>query len=101
MKRRLGLCRDLLLATENVHSRYAENITNQWSKHQIDYHIYLLQDAGYFSEIYEGELLPRLTWKGHDILQYLRDDAKWQTLMEETEDAFNVSWDMALIYMQS
>jgi hypothetical protein len=105
VKRHLDLCRDILLATEDLHSwenkhpGATENLRHKWSQKQIDYHIYLLQDAGYLLQI-DNEILPRLTWKAHEDLEYLRDDVKWQTLMDAEKEVGGIPWFVAITYMQ-
>ena len=85
MKRDFELIRELLLVIEGDQidlSKYTED--------QILYHKALLLEAGLaegpkthypstkFTEIPDKVIIKKLTWEGHDLIDAIRDDARWQ-----------------------
>ncbi len=91
MKRDMDLIRKMVLAIEDAESGYApRNLDiDGYSSEQIDYHAYLLVDAG----LAEGErvdtmdsegpevLLSNLTWSGHEFAAVARDESRWKKAM--------------------
>lgn len=89
MKRDSDLIRDILLKIEENDSdeMYVEDlITAEYDGKKISYHIQLLLDAGYIGAIpirtlgqpYAQFIINRLTMKGCDYLDNVRDDKVWQ-----------------------
>lgn len=88
MKRDLDLIRTLLLKIEekpdmqNIMPAASLSFPN-YSKEQVNYHLLLLNEAGYIdAAILRGSdkqtIYPkRLTWSGHDFLDAARDEKRW------------------------
>ncbi|WP_311156180.1 DUF2513 domain-containing protein [Prevotella histicola] len=87
MKRNLDLIRNILFAVENSNSIDASLTLNSLSKLHRDqdlilYHVFLLDDAGFIIGIIDETApyisIARLTNKGHDYLDTIRDDSVWK-----------------------
>ena len=114
MKRNLDLIRYILLTTEDSDTselRVADYITSQYSFNEVSYHITLLIEAGYMialradnlSSSYPDYIVQRLTYKGHDFLDTIRNDNvfnKTKTIISSTvgTTALSLIKDVALNY---
>ena len=92
MKRDMDLIRELLLTLENIDSRINKRLHFQsydelshYENEKVVYHYYLLADAGFL----DGMVMPtqamrfsKLTWKGHDFLDSVRDPEIWSHTKE-------------------
>jgi len=88
MKRNLDLVRDILLEIEQQPDRHTwfslqfEGVTLQ----EIDQHLLLLQDAGFIhltrktSSNEDTVFAARLTWQGHEFLEAVKSDERWDRL---------------------
>ena len=85
MKRNLDLIRHILLVTENSNvSRLdiGKYVANEYSLSEVRYHVLLLEDSGYLQVkeispckgVHPEYVVERLTSKGHDFLDTIRND---------------------------
>lgn len=92
MKRDLELVRALLLRLEDlsdkahpillIHKHDEKIQVEGFDQEQIGYHLYLLREAGLIAPAEGGTLsggiqFTRLTWKGHDFIDSVRDPEVW------------------------
>jgi hypothetical protein len=85
MKRDMDLVREILRQLEDHPdpNRSVEIEVEGRSEPEINYHLYLLNQAGLIqaenvSDTSEFAYLPlRLTWQGHEFLDAARDDTRW------------------------
>lgn len=98
MKRNLDLIRHILLTTEDSNAselKVNDYVTNQYSIKEISYHITLLIEADYIialradnlGSLYPEYIVQRLTYKGHDFLDTIRNDNvfnKTKTVVKST-----------------
>ncbi|RYH00340.1 MAG: DUF2513 domain-containing protein [Alphaproteobacteria bacterium] len=97
MKRDMDLIRSLVLEIENGKNWYEttsdETATalgtegsglSQAQAERLEYHLKLLEDAGFaeFTKTGEGWLPERLSWKGHDFADSVRDEEIWRRTKE-------------------
>lgn len=92
MKRDMELIRKILFKIEDeVNNVAVHNIKiEEYSMQQVAYHCALLREGGYiydYNGYYgDGELysfgVGRLTWKGHDFLDNIREDNVWNKTKE-------------------
>ena len=91
MKRNLDTLRYVLMTTENLDNNlvFVDNyVTDKYSFNEISFHISLLRDDGYIvanpivdtSSRYCDYLVIRLTNKGCDLLDTLRNDSIFNTV---------------------
>lgn len=91
MKRNLDTLRYVLMTTENLDNNlvFVDNyVTDKYSFNEISFHISLLRDDGYIianpitdtSSRYCDYLVIRLTNKGCDLLDTLRNDGIFNTV---------------------
>jgi hypothetical protein len=90
MKRDMNLIRLLLLLMETQEDKrsvfYAEQIEPNYAQELINYHQYLLYNAGLAegnATYCDGNLVPicylnHLTWAGHDFLDAAREPERWE-----------------------
>ena len=88
MKRDMDLIRKILFAVEGHPSGFAPgNLEfDGYTEEQIDYHAYLLMDAGLVDArevTHSGSPSPaaqivKLTWEGHEFAELARNDAIWK-----------------------
>ena len=93
MKRDLELCRTLLFLTEEMEGspgRLALPEIEGFSRDQIGYHVYLLQDAGLLKahdarsrDNQWGFYPSHLTWAGQEFLDAARNDTIWKKAKEQ------------------
>ena len=99
MKRNLDTLRYVLMTTENLDNNlvFVDNyVTDKYSFNEISFHISLLRDDGYIianpivdtSSRYCDYLVIRLTNKGCDLLDTLRND----TIFNTVKKSFFYSW---------
>ena len=94
MKRDFELVRKLLLEFEG------EGIDpGTYTEQQILYHKALLLEAGFaegpkphyssgeFFEIPDKVIIRKLTWEGHDFIDAIRDEDRWQKVKDWIKDA--------------
>ena len=95
MKRDMDLVRKILLAVEAEESGYAKaNPTIEgYSQEQVDYHIYLMWQAGLvdaadssaMDSSSPGAILNSITWKGHDFLDAAKSSSVWEKAKEKAK----------------
>jgi hypothetical protein len=80
MKRDMSLIRAILLLIDKGNDNVFNKIeVPNYTQRQIDYHLYLMDDAGMIG----GTERPLyLTWEGHNFLDAARDDEKWERVKE-------------------
>lgn len=88
MKRDMDLIRLLLLEIEarggGVTSQINDLRIEGYTPEQVGHHVWLLEDGGFIicvegEVVDEAELYPRcLTWKGHEVLDAVRDPEVWR-----------------------
>jgi DNA-binding HxlR family transcriptional regulator len=88
MKRNMDLIRDILLEIEKQPDRHTwfslqfEGVTLQ----EIDQHLLLLEDAGFIrltrktASNEDTVFAARLTWQGHEFLEAIKADERWERL---------------------
>jgi hypothetical protein len=86
----------MVLAIEDNPAGYAPDALaiDGYTQDQIDYHAYLLIDAGYAAGRDTGGLrstgpqavVTRLTWEGHEFAEAARDDSRWRQAMGVVKD---------------
>ncbi len=85
MKRDMDLIRTLLLKIEsfpNFPAGHSVSIEG-YSKDEINFHLYLLGDAGLIHSQFEdgsfdSRYISSLTWKGCEFLDAARDNKRWE-----------------------
>lgn len=104
MKMEVDLVRQLLLHIEKHADRPISDLDNieidDWTKEQIDYHVVLLAEAGFIeatvNSVPDNEdpslahviySVRRLTYKGHEFLETVRDPAIWRKVKEKAKAA--------------
>jgi hypothetical protein len=89
MKRNMDSIRLLLIRSEG--NKAADSlIKREFTVPEIAYHVQLLIDAGLVEgraltdEVgtFNGSIVSRLTWAGHDFLDAMRDDTVWKKAKE-------------------
>lgn len=109
MKRDMDLVRSLLLEIEDG-KEWFETMSDataaalgtegsglsQEDADRLEYHLTLLEDAGLaeFTKTGEGWIPERLTWKGHDFADSVRDDEIWQKTKAGAEAAKGFTVDL-------
>ena len=83
MKRDLDLIRSILLRVEQ--SEGAENYDRMEEDKKVIYQVELLKEAGFIDvrSHSDGHFVRRLTWRGHDFLDAVRDDTVWNRTKEK------------------
>jgi len=112
MKRDMDLIRDLLLEVEGnplydgtkwVHPVNPSelNIKNH-SREEVGYHLTMLIEEGFIKGKSGMETIPvinKLTWKGHELLDDIRDQQIWAQTKKRTEGLASVGiqfiWEIA------
>ncbi len=95
MKRDMELIRKILVAIEdsNQTQGYIPLQFESYTEDQISYHVKLLADRGIISAIdcsSKTSFVWRakaLTWDGHDYIEAIRDDARWQKVKDWIKNA--------------
>ena len=94
MKRDFELIRKLLLDLEGE-----QVVLSSFTQDQILYHKALLLEAGLaegpkphyasskFKEIPDKVIIRKLTWHGHDLIEAIRDQDRWQNVKQWTKEA--------------
>lgn len=91
MKRDMDLIREILLAIESEDHGFASKIEIPgYTEEQIDYHAYLLGEAGLAKVCdvtHQGSKSPEamiscLTWSGHEFLDSARENNRWNQAKE-------------------
>jgi hypothetical protein len=88
MKRNMDLIRLLLMRSEGDES--ARDACGKYTGEELGYHVQLMLDVGLvegeaFSRAdgeFNGAVVTRLTWAGHDFLETVRDDSLWKKAKE-------------------
>lgn len=104
MQRDLNLIRQMLIAIENAPSGWAPELNfDGYSNDQINYHAYLLIDAGLArghdittltSDGPEGAIT-HLTWEGHEFAAAARNESRWNKAMGVVaEEGGNITLDV-------
>lgn len=91
MKRNLDLVRAILLDVEarGTPLELIDPEVDGFNELEISYHVMLLEDSGLIRAMDRTAIgifrwsAGALTWRGHELLEYLRDDALWQTAKSE------------------
>jgi len=95
MNRNMELIRSLLLEIEKQpdrHTWFSLGLEGS-TREEIDHHLLLLQDAGFIhltrktSSGEETVFSGRLTWQGHEFLEAIRPDERWERLKAAMSDA--------------
>lgn len=87
MKRDLDLVRAILLDVEarGTPLDLIDPEIDGYNELEISYHVMLLEDAGLIRAMDRTAIgifrwsAGALTWRGHELVEYLRDDALWET----------------------
>ena len=99
MKRDMDLIRDLLLAIEDKEETDGNHLFQfdekddlgivGHSKEQVNYHLVMLIESGLLKgeESYDRPIISKLTWQGHDFLDYVRDPEIWQKTKDGAKKA--------------
>jgi hypothetical protein len=93
MKRDMDLVRKILFALEaRNHLPVAANMLKieGHDEDAVDYHLEILSDSPYVTTVYSRDGWPnhrRLSWEGHEFLETIRDDTRWNKLKEASADA--------------
>lgn len=84
MKRDVDLVRDILLWIEAGHSDIKSDVTA--NRDIINHQVQMMIEDGLLSgqEINEGQWQIDLTWKGHELLELIRD--RWDTIKQMLND---------------
>ena len=79
MKRDMDLIRDLLMQIEDGLEAFDYDEYDGDSD-ELDYHLQLMSDAGLaeFDFLMSAALVRKITWRGHDFLDSIRDPEIWQ-----------------------
>ena len=122
MKRNLNLVREILLRSEGLTWVDAESAVRLkvgeppldipgFSNEEIAYHIRIMTEGGLLlTSGFEsnGEWMPDfrgLTWKGHELVDDVRDPKRWKAVMEGAEKyggaGMEVAWELAKAYMRT
>lgn len=94
MKRNLDLIRHILLVIETNEDEFLTEISftsEQYNENMVAYHIKLLLDAEYIiANVVEADagefvlcIVDRMTNRGHDYLDSVRNDTVWQKTLEK------------------
>ncbi|WP_165784518.1 DUF2513 domain-containing protein [Zhengella mangrovi] len=94
MKRDMNLARKILFAIEASRDDTQASIrlpVDDYDTLHISHHIQLLKEGGLIHAIESTHTLNAstswkphsLTWKGHDFLNLIRDDATWEAIKDE------------------
>lgn len=109
MKRDMDLVRSILLSVEEHHQRgkLARQPTSLegHDKYALEYHRDLLVDEGYLAADVHGSgvhgasaarliVVTGLTWKGHDLLDLLREEKTWTAAITENPKLRNMPLDV-------
>jgi len=107
MKRDLTLSKKILafIEVEPV-TRYVMNVKIEgYSKQEVDYHLQLLEDAGYVlcHHTGDGHKPKRLTNDGHDFLEASRNEGVWNKMIKTGKDkgielSFSLAKEMMISY---
>lgn len=93
MKRDMDLVRKIFFALEDKsYLPAASNVLKieGYDVRLIDYHLAILSDSPYLRSVYDnrGNLNHyRLSWDGHEFLESIRDDTRWNQLKEASVKA--------------
>ncbi len=102
MKLEVDLVRQLLLHIEEHATRPISDLDNieigGWTEDQVDYHVVQLADAEFIeaaidrvpdnedpSVMHVIYSVRRLTYKGHEFLETVRDDSVWRVVKEKAK----------------
>jgi len=104
MKRNMDLIRDILLEIEKQPDRHTwfSLAFEGFSLQEIDHHLLLLQDARFIHltrKTSSGEdtvFSGRLTWQGHEFLEAIRPDERWERLKAAMAEAGGFVTDVAM-----
>ena len=85
MKRDMDLIRQILLFLEDIDTfdTPLKMSVEEFDQSIIDYHIYLLNQAGlikafdFSADEYSDWRASHLTWQGHEFLAVAKDDTRW------------------------
>lgn len=98
MERDMDLVRRILLAVEKQGSDPAGWLADWWKgpedEETVAYHVQLLSEAG-LVELREITMEPEgrkifpahLTWKGHEFIEFVRDELRWQEIKERARNS--------------
>jgi Hypothetical protein (DUF2513) len=111
VERNMDLIRDMLLKIAadpklDGSSRYvfnpADNLGN-YSQEELNYHVDLLLAAGYVDgnpDSNPNPMISKLTWKGHEFVDTVRDSGIWNSVKERLKGlptvALSVVFDLAV-----
>jgi predicted transcriptional regulator len=105
MKRDMDLIRQILFAIEKqpFTGRRVTLDINGYSNDMVSYHIILLHEAGLidavnFSSKEGPRYFPtRLTWQGHEFLEAIKDDTRWNKVKSIMEKAGGFAYEIAKV----
>lgn len=101
MKRDMDLIRLLLLEVE---SDQELNLTNEFTEPELIYHSALLVESELVhgtviqneTGVPVGTAIQRLTWKGHELIDAIRDDGVWNQTIKSLKEV-GKSWSISLV----
>ncbi|MDD4876343.1 MAG: DUF2513 domain-containing protein [Dehalococcoidales bacterium] len=108
MKRDMDLIRKMLLAIEANSSGFAPSIEiDGYTQEQIGYHATLLGEAGLaittditdFTNTSPEAMIIRLTWAGHEFLDYARENQIWNQAKDKVKQVGGASIQIWLILL--
>lgn len=95
MRRDWELIRRILLKMEQggADDLYYNGIEGH-SHEEVSYHLYLLYEAGLIegiatqslTDLYPEVYPTAITWKGHDLLEHIRDDNRWKKFKRKLQE---------------
>jgi hypothetical protein len=89
MKRDFDLIRSIMFDVENTPAGEClpRKVYDGFDQMTVNLHIVLLIEAGYLdgtvTSSYHNLMVRRLTWKGHDMLDAMRDEGIWNKAKEK------------------
>jgi hypothetical protein len=113
LTRDMGLIRELLLKLESLPMQRGDVLTitpddpevsvEGYSGDQIDYHLSLIREVGLIecpgSQPMDGVTFSRLSWRGHEFLDDVRDPDVWRKTKERAKTVTTVGlgflWEIA------
>lgn len=96
MKRDMELVRKILFKIEETVDDFSDGnlVVDGYTMEQVSYHCAILYEGGYISDykrhFADDELqffdVGRLTWKGHEFLDKIREDTVWNKTKDTIKD---------------
>ena len=103
MRRDVDLIRKILFAIEEDDWIYTGVKISGYEESQVYYHLVIMSDANLISiRVYNPDYPPeedikavRLTWEGHEFLEAIRDDKRWEKVKTEMSKGRGFVFDVA------